>query len=431
MSTNSTISIQHKDGDIETVYCHWDGYLQHNGQVLYAMYDTPEKVQELINHGDMSSLDINIGEQINMDDLNDNRRRTNLQCSFYHRDRGEELEIGTLGEDVGAEQFNYLFDERDNTWYLLNDGLLNDRTPLIDAIKADYNAYLMEDNEYAYLYERGMEMSMGYKQDAIPLEQLITEEQMQRFEEVNAEIMGIEYQREIEPAPEIPQLSVEEKFNQLFDFLNYSYNHNVLYSMACKGICLDEIMDGKFVNNPNSYDEDVQSVLIGVAGGCIEAKRSDILERLAENKDDTLRSWVVGCTAEMDVDDSVKNRVYEKIISDTSERNSKPRAEVAKQGYALERLISDNSYHVRAAVAEQGYKLDVLIDDVSPKVRAAVAEQGYGLDVLYHDIDSEVKSAARAYLKDHDTTLTQWKKDSPDLMAGDKNDKETKSKVER
>ena len=31
MATRSTISIQKNDGTIRSVYCHWDGYCEHNG----------------------------------------------------------------------------------------------------------------------------------------------------------------------------------------------------------------------------------------------------------------------------------------------------------------------------------------------------------------------------------------------------------------
>ena len=35
MATRSTISIQKKDGTIRSVYCHWDGYCEYNGVLLY------------------------------------------------------------------------------------------------------------------------------------------------------------------------------------------------------------------------------------------------------------------------------------------------------------------------------------------------------------------------------------------------------------
>ena len=39
-----------------TIYCHNDGYLSHNGKVLSEHYNTPEKVDELLELGDISLL---------------------------------------------------------------------------------------------------------------------------------------------------------------------------------------------------------------------------------------------------------------------------------------------------------------------------------------------------------------------------------------
>ena len=63
MSTRSEIGIQNKNGVIESIYCHWDGYLAHKGLLLYLYYNTEEKVRELIKNGDLSCL----GEKIEPD----------------------------------------------------------------------------------------------------------------------------------------------------------------------------------------------------------------------------------------------------------------------------------------------------------------------------------------------------------------------------
>ncbi len=34
MATRSTIALEFADGTVEQVYCHWDGYLDHNGALL-------------------------------------------------------------------------------------------------------------------------------------------------------------------------------------------------------------------------------------------------------------------------------------------------------------------------------------------------------------------------------------------------------------
>ena len=61
MGTRSRIGIQLKDNSVLSVYCHWDGYPSFNGRVLNEFYNTPEKVANLINGGNFSSLHTNLG----------------------------------------------------------------------------------------------------------------------------------------------------------------------------------------------------------------------------------------------------------------------------------------------------------------------------------------------------------------------------------
>lgn len=56
MGTRSTIALEFADGTVEQVYCHWDGYLEHNGKVLQEHYSDPFKLKELIALGGFSSL---------------------------------------------------------------------------------------------------------------------------------------------------------------------------------------------------------------------------------------------------------------------------------------------------------------------------------------------------------------------------------------
>ena len=60
MGTRSTIALEFADGTVEQVYCHWDGYLEHNGQILQKHYMDPFKVRDLINLGGFSSLDTTV-----------------------------------------------------------------------------------------------------------------------------------------------------------------------------------------------------------------------------------------------------------------------------------------------------------------------------------------------------------------------------------
>jgi hypothetical protein len=62
MGTRSTIALEFADGTVEQVYCHWDGYLENNGQILATHYMDPFKVKELVALGGFSSLDKTVEE---------------------------------------------------------------------------------------------------------------------------------------------------------------------------------------------------------------------------------------------------------------------------------------------------------------------------------------------------------------------------------
>lgn len=119
MSTNSRISL-YKEGNIKSIYCHWDGYIEHNGEILFKYYTTEEEVEKLVALGDISILGKRIGEKVDFDKMTLDpiyRDRYDGQCVAYHRDRGEEYNakmfsnIETL-EDF--EEYNYLF--KDGEW---------------------------------------------------------------------------------------------------------------------------------------------------------------------------------------------------------------------------------------------------------------------------------------------------------------------------
>ena len=96
MATRSAIGMI-IDGKVRAVYCHWDGYPEHNGRILVDHYQDPAKIQELISMGEISSLGPEIGEQHNFDwsrtDPKLYEEKCNTYTTFYHRDRGESLSI--------------------------------------------------------------------------------------------------------------------------------------------------------------------------------------------------------------------------------------------------------------------------------------------------------------------------------------------------
>lgn len=116
MGTRSTIAIRNTDNTVTGIYCHWDGYLEHNGKILAENYTTEAAVRELIALGDLSSLGETVGVKVDFNGSHDG------QCLAYGRDRGETgIEAGTYTDfadlqDKAAQEYTYVFDAADSTW---------------------------------------------------------------------------------------------------------------------------------------------------------------------------------------------------------------------------------------------------------------------------------------------------------------------------
>jgi len=82
MGTRSAIGLL-EDGKIKAVYCHWDGYVDHNGRILEESYRDVDKVKQLLALGDLSVLGNAIGEKHRLSEEPGS-------CSFYGRDRDED-----------------------------------------------------------------------------------------------------------------------------------------------------------------------------------------------------------------------------------------------------------------------------------------------------------------------------------------------------
>ena len=127
MGTRSRIGVMHGD-NVKSVYCHWDGYLEHNGEILLKHYDSA-KANQLVALGDLSSLRANIGEkhafsqfELPAEEVEAFKALTENWCTFYGRDRGEK---GV--EFKVAQTFDEFMDQCDNSgaeyYYIMKDGV--------------------------------------------------------------------------------------------------------------------------------------------------------------------------------------------------------------------------------------------------------------------------------------------------------------------
>jgi len=121
MGTRSTIALEFADGTVHQVYCHWDGYLSHNGRILAEHYSDPFKLRDLIDLGGLSSLRPNIGTKhpfspygSKEDEVLYEAAKAEGACTFYTRDRGERLSVNKFKdyadyiENHQYEEFEYI-----------------------------------------------------------------------------------------------------------------------------------------------------------------------------------------------------------------------------------------------------------------------------------------------------------------------------------
>lgn len=137
MSTRSIIGVQ--DGKlIKAIYCHWDGYVSHNGRILYESYGL-EKTHKLIALGDLSSL----RENIEPTGAHSFDKPQDGVCVFYGRDRGEDdtvfrvfqSEADMVDSNEGCDFFYilrddgnwYVSDDEGTTWKLVSDIILSEK----------------------------------------------------------------------------------------------------------------------------------------------------------------------------------------------------------------------------------------------------------------------------------------------------------------
>ena len=131
MATRSTIALEFADGTVGQVYCHWDGYLEHNGQILFEHYRDPFKLRELIDLGDLSSLGSVIGNQHPFSPHFDEGSRVAYEaakeagyCTFYGRDRGETGVAAKYFKDFEDYKARHQYEEyeyilrSDGKWYV-------------------------------------------------------------------------------------------------------------------------------------------------------------------------------------------------------------------------------------------------------------------------------------------------------------------------
>jgi hypothetical protein len=140
MATRSTIALEYADGTVQAVYCHWDGYLSNNGQILLNYYSDPFKVRDLIDLGGFSSL----------------CETVEATAEGAYTQRGEDISIDKFKDiedyykNVSGEEYDYILSmnwEGKAQWYVRHYGTQENWIPLEMAIMNEQDEIAQEEME--------------------------------------------------------------------------------------------------------------------------------------------------------------------------------------------------------------------------------------------------------------------------------------------
>ena len=141
MATRSNIAYRTPEGKIRSVYCHWDGYPAHNGEMLRRYYQEARKIAQLIELGSISAL----REHIHYTGKHDFDAPQEDVTIFYSRDRGEQLSVQEY-DDIPSwiddmEEYAYLWNGQE---WLVNDHGRKDENgfPVFEIVE-----YVVSDRE--------------------------------------------------------------------------------------------------------------------------------------------------------------------------------------------------------------------------------------------------------------------------------------------
>lgn len=136
MGTRSIIGIL--DGNTaKSVYCHWDGYPEHNGRILISSYQTKEKVEQLISGGSISSLGSTIEDTKFHNYPNDERSKFfSSLCHHQYKTNDKIPDRKTVLQDIHSEEFVYMFDCSNGMWYMLKQWEYEDQSEVIFVSEA-------------------------------------------------------------------------------------------------------------------------------------------------------------------------------------------------------------------------------------------------------------------------------------------------------
>lgn len=166
MESKGNIAIKRKNGTIESIYCYSNNTLEENGVILYHLYKSPEKINNLINLGDLFYL----GQCINPDplikhDYENRQENVVIACKRDNNEVNTEKKIFSNLMEVynknlrDESEIIFMYDEKENKWFFSNNFInyfsLEDKLKelnLIEETEPVLDDLLKQDIEFTKLF---------------------------------------------------------------------------------------------------------------------------------------------------------------------------------------------------------------------------------------------------------------------------------------
>ena len=152
MSTRSYIG--YKDGNnVIYAYCHFDGYVEHNGVILNECYNTLNKVKTLVDRGDFSSLSANIkGVQ-----YYENEPSSKSLLSKYKYDENDDIEFLYVFDEKTGWSFDSAMGRYNLKDFIETHSNNENIKNMKDLLASNYQTWENNDHSYASLYDEKLQ----------------------------------------------------------------------------------------------------------------------------------------------------------------------------------------------------------------------------------------------------------------------------------
>ena len=132
MSTRGRIGLELADGSILSIYSHYDNYPEWAGRILRTHYNTREKVEALVDGGDVSCLWTDSGFY-----TSEGKTQRGYYGPLHYSERGEDcpphLDKNLEEYLSDGEEYAYVY-TKNNEWVCYNMNQFNDKEPEIVPI---------------------------------------------------------------------------------------------------------------------------------------------------------------------------------------------------------------------------------------------------------------------------------------------------------